>query len=86
VRIDKFLQVSRLVKRRSVARDLCIAGHVQVNGRTVKPGARVDVGDVVSLRSGVDPTVVRVRELRQRASKADSNKLYEVLEQGPTSG
>ena len=52
MRLDKFLKVSRIIKRRSVANDACDTEHVSLNGKSAKPGAKVKAGDVISLRHG----------------------------------
>lgn len=78
MRIDKFLKVSRLIKRRTVAAEACDAGKVVVNGRTVKPAYVVKIGDVVELRLG-SPIRFTVRSLNEKASKEESQTLYEIV-------
>jgi Ribosome-associated heat shock protein implicated in the recycling of the 50S subunit (S4 paralog) len=53
LRLDKFLKVSRLIKRRSVANDACDTDHVLLNGKPAKPGAKLKVGDIITLRFGL---------------------------------
>jgi ribosomal 50S subunit-recycling heat shock protein len=77
VRVDKFLQVSRLVRRRTVARRLCDAGRVTVNGRAARPAAPVHAGDVLGVTLGARRLVVRV--LRVPDGPA-AEPVYQVLE------
>ncbi len=78
MRIDKFLKVSRLIKRRTVAAEACDAGKVAVNGRSVKPSYVVKIGDVVEIRLG-SPIRFTVRSLNEKASKEESQTLYEIV-------
>jgi len=66
MRLDKFLQVSRLVKRRTVAQDLCRGGKVKVNGRSAKPGAQVSPGDLLEVGTGSRRVVARVLEIPEK--------------------
>ena len=80
MRIDKFLQVSRLVKRRTSAKEVCDAGRVSINGRPAKPGSEVRVGDLVSLTWGRKTTEVEVLAVPERSVPAAQAKtLYQVL-------
>jgi ribosomal 50S subunit-recycling heat shock protein len=79
LRIDKFLQVSRLVKRRTNAKEVCDAGRVSINGRPAKPGGEVRVGDLVSLTWGRRTTEVEVLAVPERSVPAAQAKtLYLV--------
>jgi ribosomal 50S subunit-recycling heat shock protein len=78
VRLDKFLQVTRLVKRRALAQEVVRAGRVQVAGRTAKPGTEVRSGDVLDLRLGRRHLVVRVAAVPERP-RVGQEGLYEVL-------
>lgn len=79
MRIDKYLKVSRIIKRRTVAAEACDAGKVLVNGRSVKPAFTLKVGDVVEVKLGVTPIKVRVLSLNDKATKNDVSTLYEAL-------
>ena len=70
MRIDKFLKVSRILKRRTVAHDAAEAGKISVNGKEVKPSYRLKIGDVVE---------VRVLELKETVKKDEAANLYEVI-------
>lgn len=76
MRIDKFLKVSRLIKRRSVANEACDAGKVSVNGRTVKAGYNVGVGDIVSITFGSKTVNVEILEINETAGKTDAAAMY----------
>ena len=79
MRIDKFLKVSRILKRRTVAEDACKAGKVSVNGRDVKPAYRLKVGDVVELAFAAGSLRFRVLQLKERVKKDEAPSLYEIL-------
>lgn len=79
MRIDKFLKVSRILKRRSVAQEAASAGKISVNGREVKPAYRVKVGDVVELRFSSGGLRFRVLELKETVKKDEAASLYEVI-------
>ena len=81
MRLDKFLKVSRLIKRRTVANEISTAGRVQVNGRTAKPGTEVKPGDVLEIRFGTGATRVRILDLRETVRKNEAEQLYEILPQ-----
>jgi ribosomal 50S subunit-recycling heat shock protein len=76
MRIDKYLKVSRLIKRRSLANEACDTGHVYINGKTAKPGSEVKVGDIVEIRFGNNLTKVEVTSVAEHVSKADSKEMY----------
>ena len=79
MRLDKFLKVSRIIKRRSVANDACGEGHVRVNARPVKPGYDLKVGDVIEVEFGQRIFRCRVKEMPEHIGKNDAPNLYEVL-------
>ena len=79
MRIDKFLKVSRILKRRTVAQEAASAGKISVNGREVKPAYRVKVGDVVELTFATGTLKFRVKELKETVKKDAAASLYEVI-------
>ena len=79
MRIDKFLKVSRILKRRTVAQEAASAGKISVNGREVKTAYRVKVGDVVELTFATGTLKFRVKELRETVKKDEAASLYEVI-------
>ena len=81
MRLDKFLKVSRIIKRRTVANDACDASHVSVNGRPVKASYEVKIGDEITVAFGRSTLRVRVRSIKESIRKEDAVEMYEVLEQ-----
>ena len=79
MRIDKFLKVSRLIKRRGVAAEACDTARVVLNGKEAKPSARIKVGDIIELRFAKEPLKVRVLSVQETVRKEDAQELYEVL-------
>ena len=79
MRLDKYLKVSRLIKRRTVANDACDASRVSVNGRAVKASYDVKVGDLITISFGSRNLTVRVLEIRETTKKAESVGMYEVV-------
>ena len=80
MRLDKYLKVSRIIKRRTVANDACDAAHVTVNGRPAKASYDVKVGDVVEITFGGRTLKIRVLEGKETVGKGDASSLYQVLE------
>ena len=79
MRIDKFLKVARILKRRTVAQESCQAHKVIVNGREVKPAYNVKVGDIVTLQFVTNTIVFEVLSLQPVVKKEDATKLYKLL-------
>lgn len=80
MRLDKYLKVSRIIKRRTVANDACDTEHVSVNGRPAKASYDVKVGDVIEITFGQRTLKVRVLDVKEFTAKADASLLYEVIE------
>ena len=81
MRIDKYLKVSRIIKRRTVANEACSGGRVSVNGKTVKPSADVKPGDTVSIRFGEHLGHYRVVAVQESVSKDKAAEMYQVLDE-----
>ena len=81
MRIDKYLKVSRLIKRRTVASDACDGEHISVNGKVVKPSYNVKVGDEIAIRFGQRTLVVRVTATTEHIGKAEASSMFEVISQ-----
>ena len=79
MRLDKFLKISRVIKRRTVANDACDTGHISVNGKVAKASYDVKVGDIIEIRFGSDTLRVRVNEIKETVAKNDAASLYEVI-------
>ena len=80
MRLDKYLKVSRIIKRRTVANDACDAAHVTVNGRPAKASYDVKVGDVVEITFGGRTLKIRVLDVKETVGKGDASSLFQVLE------
>ncbi len=80
MRLDKYLKVSRLIKRRTVASDACSASRVSVNGKVAKPSHEVKVGDILEISLGTAPLRVEVVRVTEHAQKADADSMYRVIE------
>ncbi|HHW25977.1 MAG TPA: RNA-binding S4 domain-containing protein [Firmicutes bacterium] len=83
MRLDKFLKVSRLVKRRTLAQELCDGGHVKRNGRTAKSSTPVEVGDVLELTIGPRRIECRVTKVMETADKKTAGEMYEIISGAP---
>ena len=80
MRVDKFLKVSRLIKRREVAKQLCDAGYVWLNGKTAKPSTEVNPGDEMRLKLGRHTLTVKALATPMHANKESASGMYEILE------
>ena len=80
MRLDKYLKVSRLIKRRSVASEACDGERVSVNGRQVKASYQVKVGDVIEIAFGQRTLKVEVAQVSETVSKADAPAMYREIE------
>ncbi len=80
MRIDKFLKVSRILKRRTLAADACKASKVNVNGKDVKPAYALKSGDIVELKFANGSLRFRVLALKETVKKDEASSLYEILE------
>lgn len=81
MRLDKFLKVSRLIKRRTVANEVSDKGRVLVNGNIAKPSKQLKEGDIIKIESKNNPIEVKVLTIPQgNISVQEANKLYEILE------
>ena len=80
MRLDKYLKISRLIKRRSVAADACSASRVLLNGKESKPSKEVKEGDVIEIVYGNSVLKVRVRATLEVTKKEDAAELYEVID------
>lgn len=80
MRLDKYLKVTRIIKRRTVANDACDAAHVSVNGRPAKASYDVKIGDVVEVTFGARTLKFRVLDVKETVGKNDASSLYEVID------
>ena len=79
MRLDKYLKVSRLIKRRTVANEACDGGRVSINGKTAKASAEVRPGDVIEVAFGERMLLVEVLAVDEHATKSDAPALYREL-------
>lgn len=79
MRLDKFLKVSRLIKRRSVAKEVADKGRIQVNGQVAKSSTSLKTGDIIKITFGNKILEVKVRELMDSTKKDDVYKMYELI-------
>jgi len=79
MRIDKFLKNSRLIKRRSVAKEVADKGRIQINGKLAKSSNTVKTGDLVKIQFGNRTIEFKVNELQESTKKEDAEKMYEIV-------
>lgn len=79
MRLDKFLKVSRLIKRRTVANEACDAGRVLVNGKTAKASVKVKPGDVIEIQFGTRAVKVEVLDLQETTKKEKAKELFRYI-------
>ena len=79
MRLDKFLKVSRIIKRRTVANNACDSEHVKVNGREAKASYDVKIGDIIEVSFGERILKIRVKDIKEHTLKNDAGELYEVI-------
>ena len=79
MRLDKYLKVSRLVKRRTVANELCDAGHVSVNGKTARASYEIKPADVIEIQMGSNLTRAEVVSVNEFAKKEDAALMYRLI-------
>lgn len=80
MRIDKFLKVSRVIKRRSVANEACDAGRVTLNGKPAKAGAEVKEGDIIEIRFGSNLTKLEVLAVKEQVRKEEASSMYRSMD------
>lgn len=79
MRLDKYLKVSRLIKRRSVANDACDASRITVNGKAAKASYDVKIGDLITVAFGTRSVTVRVLDIKETTKKTEAIGMYEVV-------
>ena len=79
MRLDKYLKVSRVIKRRTVANDACDAGRVTINGKVAKASADIKPGDIVEVRFGGSLTSFEVLSLNEAVKKEDAGLMYRLI-------
>lgn len=79
MRLDKYLKVSRIIKRRTVANEACDAGRVEVNGKVARASYDVKIGDIIKVSLGQNERSFEVLEISEHVLKEDSSKMYRIL-------
>ena len=79
MRLDKFLKVSRIIKRRTLSKEISESSRVKVNGKVAKPSTKLKVGDEIEIEFVRSRLTVKVKELREHVLKEDSTMLYEII-------
>ncbi len=79
MRVDKYLKNSRIIKRRTVAKEACEQGRVFINDKEAKPGDKVKVGDTIEVRFGTGSLRVEVLSVKDKVKKAEAENLYKLL-------
>jgi len=80
MRLDKYLKISRIIKRRTVANEACDAGRVTVNGKTAKASLDVKIGDIVEIKFGDKTTKLEILEIKETVRKEETGGMYRVVE------
>ena len=80
MRLDKYLKVSRIIKRRTLAKEVSDAGRVLINNKVAKSSTTVNVGDIVEIKYGNKLFIIKVKELLESTKKDDAKTMYEIIE------
>jgi ribosomal 50S subunit-recycling heat shock protein len=79
MRLDKYLKVSRIIKRRTLAKDVCDQGRVSINGHLAKASSEVKIGDLITLRLGQKELTAKVLDVKENPRKEEADLLYEIV-------
>lgn len=80
MRLDKYLKVSRIIKRRTVAKEACESGRVAINGKIVKPSADVKEGDIIEIQFASKYIKAKIVNIAEHVKKDDAKEMYEILQ------
>ena len=81
MRLDKYLKVSRIIKRRTIANEACTGGRVMLNDRVAKPGTQVSVGDVLTIRFGEHIGQYRILLVSETVRKENADSMYKIIQE-----
>jgi ribosomal 50S subunit-recycling heat shock protein len=81
MRVDKFLKVSRIIKRRTVAKQIADSERIEINGRKAKSSSNVEIDDIVTIHFGNKMVKVKVLELKDSTKKSDAVNMFEIIEE-----
>lgn len=79
MRLDKYLKVTRLIKRRTVANEACDAGRIYVNGKQARASYDIKIGDIIEIRMGANPFKAKVLSVSEYATKDSAHEQYEII-------
>lgn len=79
MRLDKYLKVSRIIKRRTIAKEACDGGRIEVNKKVAKAGYELKVGDIIDIRFGEKKYSYKVLKLSENAKKDEASEMFEIL-------
>lgn len=79
MRLDKFLKVSRIIKRRTVAKEVCETGKVLLNGRVAKPGSEVKISDIIEIQYATGSIKAEILDVTEHATKDGAKDLYKII-------
>lgn len=79
MRLDKYLKVSRIIKRRTVAKEACEGGRVSINNKVAKPGTEVKEGDIIEIQFASKSLKARISSISEHVRKEDAKAMYEIL-------
>ncbi|MBV4426233.1 RNA-binding S4 domain-containing protein [Clostridium tyrobutyricum] len=79
MRLDKYLKVSRIIKRRTVAKESCEGNRISINGKIAKPSTEIKEGDIVEIRYANSTLKVRVLNVKQHVTKEEAQNMYEII-------
>ena len=82
MRLDKYLKISRIIKRRTVANEAASLGRIAINGKTAKPASEVKEGDMLDILMGGKHLFVKIVSVQEHAAKADASSMYEIINNG----
>ncbi|ARK28454.1 RNA-binding S4 domain-containing protein [Halalkalibacter krulwichiae] len=85
MRLDKFLKVSRLIKRRTLAKEVCDQGRITINGQVAKAGSAVKAGDELVIRFGQKLVTVKIEEVKDIVRKEEAGTMYTIVSEAPVS-
>lgn len=81
MRLDKFLKVSRIIKRRSVAKEIADQGRILVNDRPAKSSSKVAAGDTLTIKFGNKTEVVKINQIVETTKKSETEDMYEIIDE-----
>ncbi|WP_446898055.1 RNA-binding S4 domain-containing protein [Clostridium sp. LBM24168] len=79
MRLDKYLKVSRIIKRRTIAKEACESGRVNINGKVAKPSNEIKEGDIIEIRYANNVLRARILNVKQHVVKEDAQNMYEII-------